>query len=241
MRNIRNVLIDIDGTFSHMPQDAYYNKTVGGNYPLGILADIVKDRFHVSFGEAVRKVEQLEGDNVCLFEACEKVLGITAKMYWNPVMTWHKKYLRIYPDAVYLIKQLHKRGINLYTATTNSRRLTILKLASAGLANRNGSRYFKGFFGGDSIKTYHKTNDPEFYLNIIKIAGINPEQTVMIGDDIKADRAVPKKAGLRSIVVDRTRKKKIFCNKEGDIFVNSLAHVPDILTPSLPCRPGSRK
>jgi len=231
---VKNVLIDMDGTLTETEKESsYYNDIVENDYLTGILADIIIRKEEISFREAIEKIIKNKEENVCLFDIAKKKFAISEKEYFEKIVLWHKKCLHIYPDGVEMVKKLGCEGFNLYTATTNSKKVTLTKLHNAGLASQTSSPYFKDFFGGDSIKSCYKT-DPEFYINILESANILPEDTVMIGDNIEADCKVPQKAGIeKSIIVDRNQREEFIVYNSNNIFVNSLSLVPRIINLSI--------
>ncbi|MBX5328768.1 MAG: HAD-IA family hydrolase [Candidatus Bathyarchaeota archaeon] len=64
-----------------------------------------------------------------------------------------------------------------------------------------------------------KTN-PKMYKKVLEILNVKPEETVMIGDDVQVDILLPKRLGIRAILLDRD-KKKPEC-PQADAIVNNL-------------------
>jgi len=72
-------------------------------------------------------------------------------------------------------------------------------------------------------------SNPKIYLRTLKTLGVRARETVMIGDDIQLDIMLPKRVGMRAILLDR--KGKLSGEKcEGpDSIVNNLNQALDII------------
>ena len=102
-----------------------------------------------------------------------------------------KKHLKVFEDAVFMIKELHKRKFNLYTDSNNSFSGVLAKLIRAGLADRYGSKYFKKIYGGDFTCCSKAT-----YMHFEKLLNaekLKPSEVIVIGDSPEQDLAIPKK------------------------------------------------
>ncbi len=79
------------------------------------------------------------------------------------------------------------------------------------------------------IFTPNETNalkpDPKVFLTVINEFKINPEEAVMIGDDIKRDLFTAKKLGMKTILIDRENK---FPDYQG-VKINSFKELKQLL------------
>ena len=180
----------------------------------------------ISKEDALYKIRKVGNpDTTCIFSFLS-ALGISRQSYWDKIEHFISQQIEICPDAAHLIQSLPKRGIRLYSATTNSRMAVLSKLAVSGLATIDGSPYFNGFFGGDSFGDPQGKYSPNFFPSIIKEARLNPEKTLMIGDDPEHDLVQPLAAGIKQVVlVQRDQKEPVIKKSDGGIYVNSLEWV----------------
>jgi len=99
-------------------------------------------------------------------------------------------------------------------------------------------------FGWNSIKEKHKLHKefnqitlsfetsllkphPKIFHLTLKKLGVKPDETVMIGNSIKLDMEGAKRAGIKSILVDRENKHEKF--NKADARINSLEELTDLI------------
>jgi len=217
-----DVLIDMNGTLTCLKK----HKTKDEKSFLNLLVELMMESKVISKEEALKRIKKVGNPNTtCLFSFLP-TLGISRHDYWDKVQQYLSKRIEIAKDAVYLILTLPKRGIRLYSATTNSRMATLSKLAVSGLATIDGSPYFTGFFGGDSFGDPLGKFSPSFFPSIIKETHLKPAKTLMIGDDQEHDLAPALAAGIKQVVLVKRDQKEPFIKKnDGGIYVNSLKWV----------------
>jgi putative hydrolase of the HAD superfamily len=71
-----------------------------------------------------------------------------------------------------------------------------------------------------------KTN-PRMYRKILEALNVRPEEAVMIGDDVQTDVLLPKRLGMKAILLDR-EKKNVQCPL-ADAIVNDLNEAMEIV------------
>ena len=71
-------------------------------------------------------------------------------------------------------------------------------------------------------------SNPKMYRKILEILRVKPEEAVMIGDNILIDIILPKKLGIKTILLNRS-KKKIEC-KQADAIVEDLKQAIEAIT-----------
>jgi 2-haloalkanoic acid dehalogenase type II len=82
-------------------------------------------------------------------------------------------------------------------------------------------------FSSEKLKFYKPHQ--EFYQRLLKKIGKNPDECVYIGDSLKNDVLMPKKAGMKSIWINRNNEK-IENNVKPDLVVNNLLEIEQNLS-----------
>lgn len=145
---------------------------------------------------------------------------ISASELWTEVLKVQNVCLKVYPDAVSLIKHLHRQGCFLHILSNNTTMRALTKLHQCGLAGKRGTNYFKKIYGPDF--TGCQKDSPEFFRKIIKGDGLNPKEMLIIGDNCISDVLIPMQCGIRKfIIVNRKQKGKVF-KKNGVCYVRNL-------------------
>jgi HAD superfamily hydrolase (TIGR01549 family) len=225
---VRNVLIDIDGTLTYQRNPRSLKGPV--NYPNMILTEMLAEKLRVPLDEALEKVINAEepcGRKDAFFAVRNNPQwGITEDVHWNKCVQWQKKHLFFYKDAIYMVKELKKKGFTLFIASNNGVKAILLKLSRARLATRDGSQCFSGLFGDDLAGC--QKNNPDYFRRLVERTKIVPEESVMIGDSIEQDFLMPREAGFNKVIIINRKQKERILRQEA-VFVNSLKTVPRIL------------
>ncbi len=100
---------------------------------------------------------------------------------------------QFFTGAMELVKALHQRGLLLGVATGKSRRGLVREFAEHGC-----DKFFHATRCAD--ETFSKPH-PQMLLDIMEVLGVEPLQTIMIGDT-EYDLQMAKNAGVRSIGVN---------------------------------------
>jgi FMN phosphatase YigB (HAD superfamily) len=151
-------------------------------------------------------------------------MGVTVDELWDVLADDAGKHLFMHPDAGLFIRGVKERlpGVKLWTATTNPQMIALAKLSAGGLADRSGSPYFAGARGGEEVYPGGKAS-PEFYLALLKRAGVSPENAVMIGDNPEADLKLARKAGVQTVfLVRRSQPEDCVSGADGAVYVKRL-------------------
>jgi len=69
--------------------------------------------------------------------------------------------------------------------------------------------------------------NPRMYRKILEALNVRPEEAVMIGDDVQTDVLLPKRLGMKAILLDR-EKKNVQCPL-ADAIVNDLNEAMEIV------------
>ena len=102
---------------------------------------------------------------------------------------------RLYPDVLEILKILRAKSFTLYVLSNwDSRLADICK-------NLGLSAYFNEIIIS-SLIGFEKP-DPEIYRFALKQAGVNPENSLHIGDDLELDFQPARSLGMHSLLLDR--------------------------------------
>ena len=126
---------------------------------------------------------------------------------------------RLYPDAAEAVIKAKENGLKTAIVTT----IAYFQFKEAIQPIKN---YIDFVMTGYEAKC-DKSN-PKMYKKILEILRMKPEEAVMIGDNVPIDIILPKKLGIKTILLNRS-KKKIEC-KQADIIVNNLKQAIKAIT-----------
>lgn len=221
----KDIFIDIDGT---IVEDISCYTEVG--YFEYALSNILTKKYSLSPSDSLKEVLKAE----------EKVMGkdpflalsflgfeVSEGALWKEILKIQKKVLKIYPDAVWLIKKLYNTGDNLYIYTNNTVNRALAKLTCAGLANRTVSKYFKKIYGYDFAGCQKDSSD--FYHKILRDREFNMENIVIVGDDPVCDMKIPAEVGIKKFIIVNREQRESIIEKDGSYFVNDLKLAFEIL------------
>lgn len=102
---------------------------------------------------------------------------------------------RLYPDVLEILKILSAKSFTLYVLSNWDSRLTDI------CKNLGLSAYFNEIIIS-SLIGFEKP-DPEIYRFALKRAGVNPENSLHIGDDLELDFQPARSLGMHSLLLDR--------------------------------------
>lgn len=203
---IKFVLTDIDGTLTKVDETGGMARSIGDHFRdlAGPDADPRSD---------VCITCSLAEYNVSREELTQRLLADLAQ------------HTQLRPDAAELLRYCRDRGCKLYTATTNSKYIALLKLSLAGITEED----FTGFFGGDAFNDPRGKSAPDFFPNILKALGSDGSDAAMLGDDPKADHLPALKAGIKTIIMVDLNQKEDVCIKDGAYYVRDLTLAKEII------------
>lgn len=214
---IKYVLTDIDGTLTRVDVSGGMEFS-----PLTHLENLVMEKYRIAREEALARITACGDLNMQCLSEFLGVLEIPEEKYFEVLRNDLSHHTVITEDSVIFIKMLKKKKIPLYTASTNSRFMSNVKLSLGGLADRNGTEYFAGYFAGNTFQDPKGKFSPRFFPDILRHGAFNPDCTLMIGDDLQHDFIPALESGIRyCVIVDRSQVEPIR-KYNGGIFVNSL-------------------
>lgn len=123
--------------------------------------------------------------------SCDAALaGMTAVTF----RALSREYLRVYEGVKELLGELKSRGKGVYLLSNAQRDFTGPEIEMLGL-----KEYFDGIFL--SSEQGCKKPSPLFFERFLKHFGLEPKESIMIGNDEKADIAGANRAGMDSLYI----------------------------------------
>ena len=127
------------------------------------------------------------------------------------VKLFESKPYQLYSDAAEAVVKVKKNGFKTAIVTT----IAYFQFKKAVKPVR---KHFDFIMTGYEAKC-DKTN-PKMYRKVLEILKVEPEEAVMIGDDVSIDILLPKRLGMSAILLDR-EGKNVKCER-ADAVVNDL-------------------
>lgn len=227
-----HVLFDIDGTLTDdadIPQiDSRY---VMGNALFELFTDrLVEQGMHRD--KASRALhEYAEAKMYWDYDDFVRNFSIPEPEIWDALTCWHRDNLHIYEDGVHLVHRLFDQGIPLHIVSNNPRTGCLLKLEAAELGSLQGSEYFREIFC--SNQQYGQKHDVRFWERVLSSSGLDPAQTVIVGNNLHEDYEVPSRLGFcGSFIVDRENVLHPQPSDPGPHIVRSLWDVELPMSPA---------
>ena len=203
---IKNILVDIDGTLTAVNLKHGMQKSFAGH-----------------FYEMLGRCLEIPGD-ICISKILPQY-GISEKDYAEHVLKDMSQHTFIRPDAINFLNYCIASDKNLYTATTNSKYISLIKLSLGNFKEED----FTGFFGGDTFNDPLGKFSPDFYSDILTALNTDGSDVIMIGDEWEHDSEPAQKAGIKYTVHIDINAKDDYIKKGNAFYVNSLDFVKDII------------
>lgn len=208
--------IDIDGTITDNNPEKKYpeEKLVWGNSIFGVIRDVMVEEGW-SFEEAKKSIEEY-ADRIIWWDYPDILaeFNLPVEKTWERIYQWHYEYKIVCWDTVELIKELYKRGKNLFIVSNNPIVGCLLNLKVAGLGDITGSKYFKRILGANILRG--QKHQIELWKKAVAQIGIEAKKIVNIGDNIKEDGEIPLKIGLKMCFIIRRDHEE---SKENNIII----------------------
>ena len=221
---VKYVFMDIDGTMTRFLTGKEIQVS-----PKSLLEDLVMEKNGLSREEAWQQIMLCGDINIHCLSEFLPALGIDSEVYFQALLDSVAPNVEGCEDTKRFLPYLKENGYQLYTATTNSKFITNVKLSLCGLADINGCPYLTGYYPGCAFLDPKGKFAPDYYDRILADGGFAPEYCMMIGDEPLSDSIPAMKAGMHyGVNIDRKQKEK-YCEKDGILFINSL----DVLIPLL--------
>jgi len=222
--DIENILMDVDGTMTSEKRDNVFSMS-----PLEHLLKLLCEIHYLSREKALQRVYDAGNpETSCLFGFLD-ALDIPKQAFWNVLVDDIRESVEIPDDTVRFMEFVKEKGIKLFSATTNSKMMTLVKLSIAGLASIDGSPYFSGFFGGDFFDDPNGKFSDKFFPSIMKYGNFDPERTMMIGDSEIWDMIPALGAGIKNVMIINRCQKEAVISRDDVFYINNLETLMRIL------------
>lgn len=130
----------------------------------------------------------------------EEIITLVSQSDWavaaaNLFRITSRKYMRPYPNTIKTLKNLKKQGKKIYLLSNAAKIFTMPEIEQTGILP-----YFDGLY----ISSDCGLMKPEkgFMEHLINEEGLNPEETVMVGNEIQSDVAIALRCGINSIYLN---------------------------------------
>ena len=203
---IEYVLTDVDGTLTSVDE-------TGG------MARSILSHFQEAAG-----CGDVPPSDVCISRTLGKY-GISPEKFAQKLRADLAQHTILRPDAAAFLRFCKVSGRKLYTATTNSKYIALLKLSLGGFTEAD----FSGFFGGDAFGDPLGKRSPAYFPSILAALGSTGENVAMIGDEPDFDLYPALRAGIGTVIMVDLAQREDVCRKDGAYFVNSLIHGEKII------------
>lgn len=213
--SIRHILFDLDGTLLPMVQDdfvKFYMPLLAKTYiAQGVKVDPQKFIKAVWAGyEAMVKNDGSRTNREAFWSFFDGLFPVSleeseriALSFYNGDFNQAAAATRPTPLADRVVKAAKKKGLEVYLATNPvfPRCATMNRIRWAGLDAED----FR------IITTYEECRfckpNPEYFRGIMEEAGLNPEECLMVGNDVEEDLAI-RKLGVKTYLVTDTMENK---------------------------------
>lgn len=216
--------MDVDGTMTGTLAVDSMAKS-----PFRHLIELVMNAHSVDENEAKRKILRCGNPEIQCLSEFLPALKIDPMQYFETLKADLATNIYIPEDTVYFLKTMRERGIPVCAATTNTRFMTLAKLAVGGLADINGSPYLAAYHPGCEFRDPAGKFSEHYYPNILKHHGYDPETLLMLGDEPEHDLYPALQAGIRYGVIINRRQADAVCRKDGGLFIHSLRDLADMI------------
>lgn len=161
----------------------------------------------------------------------EKVLKTVIESDWcyaiaNQFRICSHKRLKLFKTTISTLDELRARGKKLYLLSNAQHIFTMPEIEMLGLAPHLDKMYISSDYG--IMKP-----DPKFMETLIKNEGLNKDECVMVGNELRADSAIALKCGMDSIILNTSFRNKEDIEKERKALVKQIKgadkHVPAIV------------
>jgi len=221
--SLPHILFDIDGTLTDdrdTPQ--IDNRFLMGNALFELIADELRTR-GFSRGQAAELFRSLEErEPYWDYDDFVREFKLPEPGIWERLTHWHRTMLHIYPDGVNLVHRLFLEGYPLHIVSNNPRTGCLLKLEAAGLGTRTETPFFRSIFCSNQQRG--QKHSLSFWKQLLTSSGLNPESTLIVGNNLEEDYEVPQRLGFQgSFIVDRANL--YYGQATGAVLVSSLEEI----------------
>lgn len=170
----------------------------GAHYDRGELRRIFRNRCQEL--EKTAENQWFEPNVTEVFRWCfsQKEIDVDLEIARNIAITFRvlsRKYIKVYDGVIELLETLKASGKKIYLLSNAQNDFTRPEITLLGL-----DKYFDGIFISSEVGV--KKPGREFYEKLLATYGLQPSESVMIGNDIKADILGAKAVGLDALYIN---------------------------------------
>jgi len=211
LEGIRVVSFDVDGTLTD-------KKFVDEVWLRGI-PEIYAETHDMSFEDAFKIVmeayEEVGENSIEWYLIDYWLQRFQLNVSYENIFERFKHEIRVYPEVESVLQRLSAAGYELIICSNAAREFIDVQIADI-------KHYFSRIFSAVSdFRQVKKSND--FYLEVCKILGFEPQEVVHVGDHWVFDFLNPRKVGINAFFLDRRGEKY------GAFIIKSLEELLDIL------------
>ena len=161
-------------------------------------------------------------------ERHETAFSVTDEAVWvdvvaNTFRILSRKHLTPFPDTLSTLRALREEGCHIFLLSNAQRIFTMPEIEVTGIAPLLDDIYISSDFG-------MKKPEPRFLKSLLEKHGLEPEETVMVGNDFDSDMAIAEACGIDGIFLnsfhyDKAELKRR--NKTGARVIEGLAELLD--------------
>ena len=223
MREIKNIIFDLDGTLIDSIPDIH--KSINKSLEYVGLPEIPIDNVRKYVGNGAKALIKRtlnffsdKYDKKYLESLEEKMYNFYIEYYYEHCID--ETYL--YEGVENTLKKLFELKINMFLITNKPNDIAINTIKKLNIFN-----YFKAIIG-DGIYPYRKP-DINIWLNLKKDYNLIENETIMVGDGIP-DYEFAKNSKIKVLLaLYGITDKKILLEKKNDYYINSFVEVYDFI------------
>jgi putative hydrolase of the HAD superfamily len=136
---------------------------------------------------------------------------------WQNLLYKYRNNIKLFPETIEILKSL-KKNFDLIVISNAKREFIDIQLEQTKIKH-----YFNHVFSSLSDFDLVKKT-PEVYKQVLNLLKIKTDEIIHLGDNFNFDYISPKKIGISSIYLDRSKKNN------GDNTIFSLSELKNILS-----------
>ncbi|MHC1579749.1 MAG: HAD family hydrolase [Candidatus Alkanophagales archaeon] len=211
LEGIRVVSFDVDGTLT--------DKRFVDDVWLRGIPEVYAETHGVSFEDALKVVieayEEVGENSIEWYLIDYWLRRFRLNVSYESIFERFKHEIRLYPEVEGVLRRLSAAGYELIVCSNAAREFIDVQIAGI-------KHYFSRIFSAVSdFGRVKKSND--FYLEVCRILGVEPQEVVHVGDHWVFDFLNPRKVGINAFFLDRRGEK---C---GAFVIRSLEEILDVL------------
>jgi HAD superfamily hydrolase (TIGR01549 family) len=216
--NITCILFDLDNTLVEIPDTWHYFdeiivKTLAEDFHLPVPNQAMRDTLWRSGKEYVKILKEWGIDDPNAFWYYFDIRDSR-----NRALMIQEQKLKLYLDVIPVLDALRLHKIKLGIVTNTPKFIAETELNAFGLM-----RYFQVVLGLGDNQAICKP-EPDGVYQCLKMCDCIPSETLMVGDTA-IDLVAAKRAGVGSILIDRTGKKKII---DPELIESDFIHITSL-------------